>query len=86
MVRSPAAQVRWTDNIVCLHVSRCHGQWCMYTTVQKFGVACHKSLIQYFQTAERTTLYLWIVFHVFKGCRIASLQIDVILYEGLAKK
>ncbi len=31
-------------------------------------------------------LYFWIVFHAFLGCRKSSLQIDVILYKGFAKK
>lgn len=30
----------------------------MYATSQKFEIACHKSLIQYSQVAERTTLFL----------------------------
>ncbi len=38
----------------------------MQATVQKFGFACHRSLIRYSQMAERPKLYLLMVFHAFR--------------------
>lgn len=48
---------------------------------KQIGISCHKSLIQYSQMAERTTLFL--VFMI-SGCRQSSLQTDNIFYEGFS--
>lgn len=37
-----------------------------YTTIQKFGMTCHRVLIQYSQRVEQTTLYFLRVFHAFR--------------------
>lgn len=50
----------------------------MYTAVQKFGISTARWL--------RGLLYIFELFLMLLGRRKFSLQIDVILYDGFAKK
>lgn len=68
----------------CFHIEFKLKLKLIFAMVQNFGIAFYKSLIQYSQTAERNTLYLY-WYLMLLDCRDTSMHMEVILYEGFKK-